>query len=68
MTSCFSLCAQATEIYYDINRELKSDGFICGRVTMEGSFTGGWYPALKEYQPSCRKTDFITPPTETADE
>lgn len=56
-------CAGATEIYYRINRELKSDGFICGRVTMEGSFTGGWYPELSEYEPVRHgtnvKTDFV---------
>ena len=44
-------CAKATEIYYHINRKLKCDGFICGRVTMEGSFTGGYYPDLTEYAP-----------------
>ena len=43
--------ASACEIYYDINRNLKSDGFICGRVTMEGSFTGGYYPELSDYEP-----------------
>lgn len=42
-------CEKATEIYYEINRDLKSNGFICGRVTMEGSFTGGWYPELSKY-------------------
>ena len=52
-------CAEATEIYYRINRERKSDGFICGRVTMEGSFTGGWYPDLSQYQPVDKKTDFL---------
>ena len=47
-------CEAATEIYYEINREYKakgSDGFICGRVTMEQSFTGGWYPDLSQYRP-----------------
>ncbi len=44
-------CAAATEIYYRLNRELKADGFICGRVTMGGSFTGGWYPDLNRYKP-----------------
>ena len=44
-------CAGATDIYYRLNRELKADGFICGRVTMEGSFTGGWYPDLSQYEP-----------------
>lgn len=55
--------AAACEIYYDINRKLKSNGFICGRVTMEGSFTGGYYPDLSEYEPVRHdldlKMDFI---------
>ncbi|MBQ8026842.1 MAG: 5-amino-6-(5-phosphoribosylamino)uracil reductase, partial [Clostridia bacterium] len=42
-------CSAAVEKYYDINRDIKSNGFICGRVTMEGSFTGGWYPDLSQY-------------------
>lgn len=44
-------CSRSTEIYYDINRKLKCDGYICGRVTMEGSFTEGYYPDLSEYAP-----------------
>jgi len=56
-------CAGATDIYYRINRELKADGFICGRVTMESSFTGGWYPDLNQYEPVRHdmdlKMDFI---------
>lgn len=44
-------CGNASEIYYDINRKTQSNGFICGRVTMEGSFTGGYYPDLTEYKP-----------------
>ena len=47
-------CEDATEVYYEINREYKSrgsGGFICGRITMEGSFTGGAYPDLSEYEP-----------------
>ena len=43
-------CAGATDIYYRLNREMKTDGFICGSVTMEGSFTGGWYPDLSRYE------------------
>lgn len=58
-----SECESACKIYYDINRSLKSNGFICGRVTMEGSFTGGWYPDLSKYEPaefpSGHKMDFI---------
>ena len=51
-------CQRATEIYYEINRRLKSNGFICGRVTMEGSFTGGWYPELSNYE-EMPKIDYI---------
>ena len=51
-------CAASTEIYYRLNREMKADGFICGRVTMEGSFTGGFYPDLSKYEPIEQKTDF----------
>ena len=54
-----SECEKATEIYYRLNRELRSDGFICGRITMEGSFTGGYYPDLTKYQPVEEKTDYI---------
>ena len=39
----------ATELYYQLNRDLPSQGFACGRVTMEGSFTQGWYPDLFEF-------------------
>ena len=52
-------CAEATDIYYRINRERKADGFICGRVTMESSFTGGFYPDLSQYKPLDKKTDFF---------
>lgn len=41
--------SRASEVYYEINRNYKADGFACGRVTMEGSFTGGWYPDLTGY-------------------
>lgn len=43
-------CAKATDIYYEINRNYKAEGFICGRVTMEESFTNGWYPDLTKYR------------------
>lgn len=52
-------CESACEIYYDINRNTKSNGFICGRVTMEGSFTGGYYPDLSKYEPVKEKVDYI---------
>jgi len=44
-------CDAATQIYYKINRDLKPLGFICGRITMESSFTGGFYPDLSKYEP-----------------
>ena len=47
-------CEVATEIYYEMHRTYRAqgcDGFICGRVTMEQSFTGGLYPDLSVYQP-----------------
>lgn len=52
-------CSNATDIYYEINRSLRADGFICGRITMEGSFTGGWYPDLSQYEPCTEKDDYI---------
>ena len=39
----------ATNIYYEINRNLNADCFICGRGTMESSFTHGFYPKLSKY-------------------
>lgn len=58
-----SECEKACEKYYEINRNLKSNGFICGRVTMENSFTNGYYPDLKNYKPVKHemnlKMDFI---------
>lgn len=47
-------CEDATELYYELNRNYNNsgaNGFICGRVTMESSFTGGWYPDLSKYEP-----------------
>ena len=41
---------KAAEQYYKIHREFGADGFICGRLTMESSFTGGWYPDLTAFQ------------------
>ena len=55
-------CEKATDIYYELNREYNrngASGFICGRVTMESSFTGGWYPDLTTYEPIEDKNDFI---------
>lgn len=55
-------CEPATALYYQLNRKYKADAFACGRVTMEGSFTGAWYPDLSEYAPAPGwrwKMDFI---------
>ena len=55
-------CEKATDIYYELNREYNrngASGFICGRVTMESSLTGGWYPDLTRYEPIDNKNDFI---------
>ena len=51
---------KATDIYYDINRNYNANGFICGRVTMEESFTNGWYPDLSKYKPVYDNSDYIT--------
>lgn len=52
-------CEKATDLYYQINRDYKADGFACGRVTMEGSFTGGWYPDLSEFEPTYSPMDYL---------
>jgi len=55
-------CEAATDVYYELNRKYNrngANGFICGRVTMESSFTGGWYPDLTEYPLIESKDDFI---------
>lgn len=55
-------CTEAIEEYYEINRNLKCNGFICGRVTMEESFTQGYYPDLSRYKgvkPDPSRMDFI---------
>lgn len=56
-------CLAATEEYYRLNRELTAQGFACGRVTMEESFTGGWYPDLAEFADvKISKEDYIANP------
>ncbi len=55
-------CEPATDVYYELNRNFNkngANGFLCGRVTMEGSFTGGWYPDLETYEPLKNQEDFI---------
>lgn len=52
-------CEPATTLYYQLNREYGADGFACGRVTMEGSFTGGWYPDLEQFEPAFSPMDYM---------
>lgn len=33
--------SNAIEVYYQINRDYKADGYACGRVTMQGSVLDG---------------------------
>lgn len=39
----------ATNVYYEINRN-EYGSFLCGRQTMEESFTHGFYPNLEEFK------------------
>lgn len=52
-------CEKAADFYYQVNRDYKADAFACGRVTMEGSFTGGWYPDLSEFEPAFSPMDYL---------
>jgi len=51
--------ASASDLYYEINRNYKADGYACGRITMEGSFSGGWYPDLSKYHAVHHRMDFM---------
>lgn len=54
----------AVEAYYEINRNYKADAFACGRVTMEGSFTGGFQPDLTPFADAKEsREDYIADPT-----
>lgn len=53
-------CVPATEEYYRLNRKISAEAFACGRVTMDESFTGGWYPDLKAFvNVKMNREDFI---------
>lgn len=55
-------CKDAIEEYYRINREYKANAYACGRTTMEGSFTDGWYPDLTEFSGvKIPKEDYVAP-------
>lgn len=47
----------SVEEYYEINRKLKCNGYICGRTTMKESFAGEYYPHLDGYRE--RKEDLF---------
>lgn len=54
-------CAKAAEEYYFIHSTFNANAFACGRVTMEGSFTHGFYPDLSEFQKKqVVRKDFIS--------
>ena len=52
-------CDKAHKVYYQLNRDFRPTGYACGRVTMEGSFTGGWYPDLSAYTPLYDISDYL---------
>ena len=53
----------AAEEYYAIHRNFSADAFACGRVTMEGSFTGGCTPDLSPFRgQTLSRTDHIAVP------
>lgn len=63
ITGNFLSCSQGEtlcEEYYRVNREYKADAFLCGRITMQGSFTGEELPDLKPFLNAEEKfEDFI---------
>lgn len=53
-------CSSMIETYYEINRKYQKDAIALGRVTMEESFTKGYYPDLSKYDGSeIVKEDYI---------
>lgn len=53
----------ASEVYYQLNRELRGDAFACGRVTMEESFTHGFYPDMAVFEgKSLPLEDYVAEP------
>jgi len=61
--SC-SACERAVEVYYEINRAYAADAYACGKVTMEGSFTGGWTPDLSPFADAkLPREDYVADPS-----
>lgn len=57
---------QFTEYYYQQHRNFQADGFLCGRTTMQGSFTGVISPELSAYAGVVYpREDFIPYPNAT---
>ena len=52
-------CDSAAAAYYQLHRDYAADAYACGRITMEGSFTGGWYPDLNAYSPLYDGSDYL---------
>lgn len=49
-----------TDEYYRIHRDFHCDAFVCGRITMEGSFTQGYQVDLSPYEgKSVDREDYI---------
>ena len=46
-------------VYYEINRNYKADAFVCGRITMQESFTGDYYPDLINFEPVLENDDYV---------
>lgn len=53
---------RAADEYYRIHREYRADAFLCGRATMEGSFTRGNAPELAPFADAkIPREDFVAP-------
>jgi len=48
------------DFYYECHRQFKTEAFLCGRVTMQGSFTGEALPDLTAWQgQSFPRVDYV---------
>ena len=53
-------CESAINKYYEINLNYQKDAIALGRVTMEESFTKGYYPSLDKYKGvNIEKKDYV---------
>lgn len=51
---------KACEVYYRLHRRSDADGFICGKVTMDSSFTHDYEPDVSSYTETFPKEDYIS--------